>query len=66
MPKESNSLRLAELVKTAVELAPESRAAFLDEECYFDPAMRAEIESLLQQEEGLSEFIKKPALNLVD
>ncbi len=65
MPNESNSLRLAELVKTAVELAPESRAAFLDEECYFDPAMRAEIESLLQQEEGLSEFIKEPALNFV-
>jgi serine/threonine-protein kinase len=65
VPNENNSLRLAELVKTAVELAPESRAAFLDEECYFDPAMRAEIESLLQQEEGLSEFIKEPALNFV-
>jgi len=65
VPNESNSLRLAGLVKTAVELAPESRAAFLDEECYFDPAMRAEIESLLQQEEGLSEFIKEPALNFV-
>jgi serine/threonine-protein kinase len=65
VPNESNSLRLAELVKTAVELAPESRAAFLDEECYFDPAMRAEIETLLQQEEGLSEFIKEPALNFV-
>src|ERR1700740_2640061 len=57
--------RLAELGKSAVECELEARPAFLDDECRSDPAMRAEIKSLLQQEEGLSEFIKEPALNFV-
>jgi eukaryotic-like serine/threonine-protein kinase len=56
--------RLAELVKSAVERGPESRAAFLEEECRSDPAMRAEIASLLQQQEGASRFIEVPALHL--
>src|SRR5205807_5775752 len=37
---------------------------FLDEECRSDPAMRAEIESLLQQQEGASRFIEMPAVHL--
>ena len=57
--------RLAELVKSAVECEPEARPAFLDDECRSDPAMRAEIESLLQQQEGASRFIESPALHLV-
>jgi serine/threonine protein kinase len=56
--------RLAELVKSAVERGPESRAAFLEEECRSDPAMYAEIASLLQQQEGVSRFIEVPALHL--
>ena len=56
--------RLAELVKSAVEREPESRAAFLEEECRSDPAMQAEIASLLQQQEGVSRFIEEPALHL--
>jgi serine/threonine protein kinase len=56
--------RLAELVKSAVERGPESRAAFLEEECRSDPAMHAEIASLLQQQEGVSRFIEVPALHL--
>jgi serine/threonine protein kinase/tetratricopeptide (TPR) repeat protein len=56
--------RLAELVKSAIEREPGSRAAFLDEECRSDLAMRAEIESLLQQQEGASRFIEMPALHL--
>ncbi len=56
--------RLAELVKSAVECEPEARPAFLDDECRSDPAMRAEIESLLQQQEGASRFIEIPALHL--
>jgi len=56
--------RLAELVKSAVECEPEARPAFLDDECRSDPAMRAEIESLLQQQEGASQFIEIPALHL--
>src|SRR5437016_6017839 len=56
--------RLAELVKSAVERGPESRAAFLEEECRSDPAMHAEAASLLQQQEGVSRFIEVPALHL--
>ena len=56
--------RLAELVKSAVECEPEARPAFLDDECRSDPAMRAEIEALLQQQEGASQFIEIPALHL--
>src|SRR6201981_3621106 len=56
--------RVAELVKSAVECEPEARPAFLDNECRSDPAMRAEIESLLQQQEGASQFIEIPALHL--
>ena len=56
--------RLAELVKSAVECEPEARPAFLDDQCRSDPAMRAEIESLLQQQEGASQFIEIPALHL--
>jgi len=56
--------RIAELVKSALELPPEDRASFLDRECSGDPAMRAEIASLLQQQEGVSRFIEVPALHL--
>src|SRR5437762_3565128 len=60
----ARAARLAELVKSAVEREPESRAAFLEEECRSDPAMQAEIASLLQQQEGVSRFIEEPALHL--
>jgi serine/threonine-protein kinase len=56
--------RVAKLVKSAVERGPETRAAFLDEECGSDPAMRAEVESLLQEDEGASLFLEVPALHL--
>jgi serine/threonine protein kinase len=63
-PMPPDAQRIAELVKSAIEREPESRAAFLDEECESDPAMRAEIESLLQHQEGASRFIEIPALHL--
>jgi eukaryotic-like serine/threonine-protein kinase len=56
--------RLAEIVKSAIECGPEGWAAFLDEECRSDPAMRAEVESLLKHQEAVDEFIEKPALHL--
>jgi tetratricopeptide (TPR) repeat protein/predicted Ser/Thr protein kinase len=56
--------RIAELVKSALERPPEDRASFLDDECRSDPAMRAEIESLLQEQEGSSEFLETSALHL--
>ena len=62
MPNE-RAARLAELVKSAVEYGPGQWAAFLDQECGGDPAMRAEVESLLQEQEGSSEFLEEPALH---
>ena len=56
--------RLAELVKSALERGPEERSAFLDEECRSDSALRAEIESLLDHQEGASRFIEMPAMHL--
>ena len=56
--------RVAELVKSAVEREPESWPAFLDQECGSDAAMRAEIESLLKQQEHATRFIETPALHL--
>jgi len=56
--------RVAELVKSAVECGPEAWTGFLDEKCGTDPAMRAEIESLLREHEGASRFIETPALHL--
>jgi serine/threonine-protein kinase len=56
--------RIAELVKSALELPPQDRASFLDRECSGDPAMRAEVESLLAHQEDASQFIEIPALHL--
>jgi serine/threonine protein kinase len=57
--------RLAELVKSAIERGAEHWEAFIEKECSSDAAMRAEIKSLLRQQEGASEFIEEPALHLV-
>jgi hypothetical protein len=56
--------RLAELVKAAVERGPENWDAFLDEQCNSDPAMRAEIESLLKHQKHIERFIEPSALEL--
>src|ERR1700731_3100052 len=64
MTSSERAQRLGELVKSAIERGPEECSAFLDEECESDPAMRAEIESLLEQQDGASRFIEKPALHL--
>ena len=56
--------RLAELVKSALERDPQEWPLFLDEACPSDSAMRAEIESLLQQHEHATRFIETPALHL--
>ena len=63
MPDE-RAQRLAELVKSAIECGPERWDAFLEQECGSDPAMRAEIESLLKQQEHVTRFIETPALHL--
>jgi eukaryotic-like serine/threonine-protein kinase len=47
--------------QSAVERAPEERAAFLDEACHDDEDMRREVESLLTSYERAENFIEVPA-----
>lgn len=49
-----------ELFQSAIERAPEERAAFLDEVCH-DKGVRREVESLLTSHEGAENFIEVPA-----
>ena len=44
---------------------PEARAAYLEQACAGDPAMRASIEALLRANEGASGFMGRPAHGLV-
>src|SRR5215475_944028 len=50
-----------DLFQTAVERAPEERAAFLDESCHGDEGMRREVESLLTSHQRAENFIEVPA-----
>jgi eukaryotic-like serine/threonine-protein kinase len=53
-----------DLFQTAVERAPEERAAFLDESCHDDEDMRREVESLLTSHERAENFIEIPAFKV--
>jgi tetratricopeptide (TPR) repeat protein len=61
---ESRAAQIAELVKSALERGTEQWPSYLDEACPADPAMRAEIESLLKHQERASHFIEGSALPL--
>lgn len=50
-----------DLFQSAIERAPEERAAFLDESCHDDEDMRREVESLLTSHERAENFIEVPA-----
>ncbi|MGC2626251.1 MAG: protein kinase [Candidatus Udaeobacter sp.] len=53
-----------DLFQSAIERAPEERAAFLDESCYGDEGMRREVESLLISHERAENFIEVPAFEV--
>ena len=53
-----------DLFQSAIERAPEERAAFLDESCYGDEDMRREVESLLTSHERAENFIELPAFEV--
>src|SRR5262245_21200669 len=53
-----------ELFLAALERAPAERAAFLDEACSGDAALRGEVESLLGSYERADRFMEKPAVEL--
>lgn len=53
--------KVKEVFNAALEREPAQRAAFLDEACGGDAALREEVASLLAEEQGLGSFIDKPA-----
>ncbi|MEM1182158.1 MAG: protein kinase, partial [Acidobacteriota bacterium] len=53
--------RLTELVGAALREPSDRRAAWLEDACGDDHALRAEIESLLGEEESLEGFLERPA-----
>jgi Tol biopolymer transport system component/serine/threonine protein kinase len=55
--------RLKELLETAVAMAPDRRAAFIDGECGGDPALRQELESLVGAHEEAGEFLAGSAFD---
>ena len=56
--------KVNDLFQSAIERAPEERAAFLDESCYGDEGMRREVESLLTSHERAENFIELPAFEV--
>jgi len=53
-----------DLFQSALDRAPEERAAFLDESCHDDEDMRHEVESLLTSHEHAENFIEVPAFKV--
>src|SRR5438876_293071 len=56
--------QLDKLFHSAIERAPEERAAFLDEACAGDQELRKEVEVLIAANEKAGSFIEKPALDV--
>ena len=53
--------RIEEAYHSALERAPDQRAAFLAEICGSDDELRREVESLLRQGESKEAFVDRPA-----
>src|SRR5271155_5762618 len=56
--------RLEELYHSALERGAAERAAFLQNACGADPALREEVESLLAHDQEAEDFIEAPALEV--
>jgi eukaryotic-like serine/threonine-protein kinase len=52
--------KVLEVVTSALDLEPNERGAFLDGACSGDAVLRAEVESLLGQQESARDFIEAP------
>jgi len=53
--------KIDQVFESALEIAPENRARFLDEACAGDPELRREVESLLNAHEKAGDFIEDSA-----
>ena len=58
--------QLQDLLVEALARPPQARAAFLDEACGGDLALRAELDSLLEHQPGAAAFLEGPAYSLVE
>jgi len=56
--------KIEELYHSALECEPGRRAAFLQEACAGDEGLRREVQSLLDHEEKVQEFMEAPALEV--
>ncbi len=56
--------RIGQLFDEALELAPEQRAARLDQACGADTALRGEVENLLANQVGSKELLSRPAIEI--
>lgn len=56
--------QVVEIISAALDLAPDQRAAFLDEACRDDASLRAEVESLLGYQAQARSFIEAPAFQV--
>jgi eukaryotic-like serine/threonine-protein kinase len=54
--------QVGELFHAALELAPDERVAFLDQQCVGDAQLRREVESLIASHNEASAFIRSPAI----
>src|SRR5438876_11641000 len=64
MPAE-RSQQVEHLYHAARERDPGERAAFLEQACAGDDALRCEVESLLAEDSGVRSFLETPALEVV-
>jgi serine/threonine protein kinase/Tfp pilus assembly protein PilF len=56
--------QINDLFQSAVERAPEERAAFLEQACHGDEGLRREVESLIALDERAENFIETPAFEV--
>ena len=61
---DSRWIRIKAIVADAIDLAPESRPAWVERACGGDPVLRDEVEALLQAHDRPGAFLEVPALAL--
>ena len=53
--------RVDQLLDEALDLEPDQRSAFLEENCFGDEELKKEVETLLALDEKAQSFIESPA-----
>lgn len=61
-PTKKIRFTLDDIFQTACDLPPARRAAYLDEACASDPALRRKVESMLRHDDEGKDFLENPAV----